>query len=51
MSRSQEHPVMNAAAAGGKMIATIMSRTSDPRTMMSRVFVAVLVALRWMRSG
>jgi hypothetical protein len=33
MSKSHEHPVMNAAAAGGKIIATITSKMSDPRAM------------------
>lgn len=32
ISRSQEHPVMNSAAAGGNRMATIMSRTSEDLT-------------------
>ena len=31
-SRPTEQPVMNAAAAGGKMMATMMRRMSEPRT-------------------
>jgi len=35
MSKSQEQPAMNAAAAGGNRMATKMSKTSDPLTIVA----------------
>lgn len=41
MRRSQLHPVMKAAAAGGKRIATKMRRTSEPLTIVNEVVEVV----------